>query len=94
MARIHWVALEDWNALPSAELISLLKDARDRTYQKLPQRTKDLLALPAKELGKLVAERRKVLAARADVEKATKESRAASNAGGKRRALPARKKKA
>ncbi|HEY0796890.1 MAG TPA: MmcQ/YjbR family DNA-binding protein [Acidisarcina sp.] len=62
MARIYWIALEGWNALPSGELISLLKDAREATYQKLPQRTKDVLALPSKDLSNLVAERRKLLA--------------------------------
>src|SRR5450432_1059586 len=78
MARIHWVALEGWNALPAAELKSLLKDARDLTYNKLPQRTKDVLALPSAELRKAVAERRKLLEAKAAKAKAAKQKLAAS----------------
>src|SRR5277367_1461523 len=36
MARIHWVAMERWGAIPARELENLLRDARDRTYEKLP----------------------------------------------------------
>lgn len=80
MARIHWVAIEDWNALPAGELTSLLKDARELTYKKLPQRTKDVLALPPKQLSKLVAERRKLLASKAAEEKAGKQKAAVKSA--------------
>lgn len=65
LARIYWVALERWEALPSGELKSLLQEARDLTYKKLPQRVKKVLALPSGEMLKLVAERRKSLAAKA-----------------------------
>ena len=54
MARLHWVALEHWRAIPGRELEDLLRDARDLTYEKLPQRTKDVLALPAAEFSKLL----------------------------------------
>lgn len=40
LARAHWVAVERWNTLPSAELKSLLRDARDLVYAKLPARTR------------------------------------------------------
>lgn len=40
LARAHWVALERWDALPAAELKSLLRDARDLVYAKLPARTR------------------------------------------------------
>ena len=64
MARIYWVALERWDALPSRELQPLLMHARDRVYEKLPKRTKESLALPATARRKLIAEKRKLLAAR------------------------------
>lgn len=62
MARIHWVALERWDALHRSELFDLLATARDRVYEKLPQKTKDVLALPPTTRKKLIAERRKILA--------------------------------
>ena len=40
LARAHWVALERWDALPAVELKSLLRDARDLVYAKLPARTR------------------------------------------------------
>jgi predicted DNA-binding protein (MmcQ/YjbR family) len=58
-ARIHWVAIERWNTLPGRELESLLRDARDMTYEKLPRKTKDVLALPPNELQKLITAARK-----------------------------------
>jgi predicted DNA-binding protein (MmcQ/YjbR family) len=72
MARIHWVALERWGAIPSRELQELLRTARDLTYAKLPQRTKDVLALDPAELRKMVTARRKLLAEKAQKEAAAK----------------------
>lgn len=40
LARAHWVALERWDTLPAAELKSLLRDAHDLVYAKLPARTR------------------------------------------------------
>ncbi|MHB1959713.1 MAG: MmcQ/YjbR family DNA-binding protein [Acidobacteriaceae bacterium] len=62
MARIFWVALTRWDAIPSRELLPLLAQARDLVYAKLPKRTKDVLAMPPTAHKKLVAERRKLLA--------------------------------
>jgi predicted DNA-binding protein (MmcQ/YjbR family) len=81
MARLHWVALERWGAIPHRELEALLREARDRTYEKLPKRTKDALALPPGELRRLLAERRTLLA-----EKALREAAARTEAVAKRRA--------
>jgi predicted DNA-binding protein (MmcQ/YjbR family) len=64
LARAHWVALERWDALPASELKELLAHARNRVYDKLPRRTKDVLALPPAARGKLIAERKKLLAPR------------------------------
>lgn len=64
MARIYWVALERWDALRRQELLELLSRARDLVYEKLPKRTKDILAMPPTARKKLIAERRKLLAGR------------------------------
>ncbi|HEY0760204.1 MAG TPA: MmcQ/YjbR family DNA-binding protein [Acidisarcina sp.] len=64
-ARLYWVALQHWNAIAAPELTSLLRDAHQLTYTKLPQRTRDVLALPRAELRKVVTERRQLLAGKA-----------------------------
>jgi predicted DNA-binding protein (MmcQ/YjbR family) len=64
MARIFWVALTRWDAIPVRELLSLLALARDMVYAKLPRRTKDVLAMPPTARKKLIAERRKLLTAK------------------------------
>jgi predicted DNA-binding protein (MmcQ/YjbR family) len=63
MARIFWVALARWDAIPGRELLELLAQARELVYAKLPKRTKDVLAMPPTARKKLIAERRKLLAA-------------------------------
>jgi predicted DNA-binding protein (MmcQ/YjbR family) len=64
MARIFWVALTHWDAIPGRELLSLLAQGRDLVYAKLPGGTKNALKLPPADRRKLIAERRKLLAAR------------------------------
>lgn len=64
MARIFWVALTRWDAIPGRELLQLLEQAHDLVYAKLPKRTKDVLAMPPTARKKLIAERRKLLASR------------------------------
>jgi predicted DNA-binding protein (MmcQ/YjbR family) len=84
-ARHHWVALERWDGIPNKELEILLRAAHGLTYEKLPQRTKDLLALPAADLTKLVTARKMLLADRARREMATKTAAAtATKAAGKK----------
>src|SRR5262245_66622822 len=43
VARYHWVALEDLNALPQRELKELLKNAYQLVHDKLPKKTRDKL---------------------------------------------------
>jgi predicted DNA-binding protein (MmcQ/YjbR family) len=38
VARYHWVALEDWDALPQRELKELLKNAHQLVHDKLPKK--------------------------------------------------------
>jgi predicted DNA-binding protein (MmcQ/YjbR family) len=42
-ARLHWVALLRWDALGSSELKELLRNARARTFAKLPKHMRELL---------------------------------------------------
>jgi predicted DNA-binding protein (MmcQ/YjbR family) len=65
LARAFWVALERWSALKAREIEDELARAHALIYEKLPKRTKAVLALPEKERAKLVRERKKLLAARA-----------------------------
>jgi len=64
MARIYWVAIERYDAFTSNELKEHLRNAHTLTYNKLPRRTKDVLALPAAERKKLIAARKKLLASK------------------------------
>jgi predicted DNA-binding protein (MmcQ/YjbR family) len=40
VARYHWVALEDWNALSQKELKELLKTAHQLVHDKLPKKVR------------------------------------------------------
>src|SRR5271165_7191332 len=62
MARIYWVAIERYDAFTSNELKEHLRNAHTLTYEKLPKRTRDVLALAAAERKKLIAARKKLLA--------------------------------
>jgi predicted DNA-binding protein (MmcQ/YjbR family) len=69
MARIFWVAAERWSAHRNAAWEAELRAAHTLTFAKLPKRTRDTLALPAREQAKLLAERKKELAAKAAIPK-------------------------
>jgi predicted DNA-binding protein (MmcQ/YjbR family) len=72
MARIFWVAAESWNSLRNAEWEERLRAAHEIVFAKLPPRTRDVLAMPARVQEKLIRERRTLLAKRAAAEKAAK----------------------
>lgn len=63
-ANSHWVALERWDALKPREIEQELARAHALIYEKLPKRTKAVLALPVGERAKLIRERKKLLAER------------------------------
>jgi predicted DNA-binding protein (MmcQ/YjbR family) len=65
LAKAHWVTLERWDALRPRDIEAELKRSYALIYEKLPKRTKALLALPDKELAKMIRERKKLQAARA-----------------------------
>ena len=64
LAKAFWVALERWDALPARQIEDELRRAHALIFEKLPKRTKAILALPEKERAKLIRERKKLLAER------------------------------
>jgi predicted DNA-binding protein (MmcQ/YjbR family) len=62
MARIYWVAAREWSVLRPAEWEFELRAAHEITYNKLPPRTRKVLALPAAEQKRLILERKALLA--------------------------------
>jgi predicted DNA-binding protein (MmcQ/YjbR family) len=64
LARAFWVTLERWNVLRPHVVEDELVRAHALIYEKLPKRTKAMLALPEKERAKIVRERTKLLAER------------------------------
>jgi predicted DNA-binding protein (MmcQ/YjbR family) len=62
LARAHWVAIQHWGVFPSSELQALLELGRRVVYDKLPQRTRKVLAMPPAAQRKLLKERKKSLA--------------------------------
>ena len=64
LARAHWVAVERWDVMRDREWESELHAAHALTLNKLPPKTHKALALGPTELKKLIAEKRRVLAAK------------------------------
>jgi predicted DNA-binding protein (MmcQ/YjbR family) len=62
MARIYWVAARDWQVFRPAEWEFELRAAHEITYNKLPPRTRKVLAMPAAERKRVIAERKALLA--------------------------------
>jgi predicted DNA-binding protein (MmcQ/YjbR family) len=65
MARIFWVAAERWDVFRTSEWEQELSTAHTLTFNKLPPRTRAVLAMPPTQQKRLIADRRKLLAARA-----------------------------
>ena len=59
MARIFWVAVEHWNVFRTPVWEQELRAAHTLTFNKLPQRIKAILAMPATQQKKLIAERKR-----------------------------------
>lgn len=64
LARAHWVTIERWDVLRAREFEEELRRAHALIFDKLPKRTKTVLALPEKERNKILRERKKLLATR------------------------------
>ena len=65
MARIYWVAVERWNVFRTTEWEQQLSAAHTLTFNKLPPRTRAVLAMPPTRQKRLIADRKKLLAAKA-----------------------------
>jgi predicted DNA-binding protein (MmcQ/YjbR family) len=65
LAPAFWVGLERWDALRPRAIEEELKQAHGLIFEKLPKRTKAVLAMPEKERAKLIRERKKLLASKA-----------------------------
>lgn len=61
LARAHWVTVERWDVLRRKEVEEELRRAHALIYEKLPKRTKTLLAMPVKERAKVMREGKKAL---------------------------------
>lgn len=70
LAKAHWVTLERWGALPARAIEEELRRAHSLIFEKLPKRTKTVLAMPEKERSKLIRERKKLATERAKMKKA------------------------
>jgi predicted DNA-binding protein (MmcQ/YjbR family) len=64
LARAHWVAMERWDVLRPREIEEELRRAHELIYNKLPKRTRELLALPEKERAQVIRKRKKATPAR------------------------------
>lgn len=64
LARAHWVAAQSWGALRTSEWQDELRNAHAVIFAKLPKRTRDVLAMPAKQREAVIAARRKLLSER------------------------------
>jgi predicted DNA-binding protein (MmcQ/YjbR family) len=64
LAKAHWVAIEQWDTLRPREIEEELRRAHALIYEKLPKRTKAVLAQPEKERAKAILEKKKRLAER------------------------------
>jgi predicted DNA-binding protein (MmcQ/YjbR family) len=69
LVRAFWVTLERWDTLRPREIEEELRRAHGLIYEKLPKRTKAVLALPEKERAKLIKERKKLVAAKEKAKK-------------------------
>ncbi len=64
-AKHFWVTMEVWDVLKSREVEEELRRAHALIFEKLPSRTRAVLALPEKERKRVIGERKKALAERA-----------------------------
>ena len=69
-ARIFWVSAERWDVFREREWEEEFRAAHGLVFAKLPAKVKAVLAMPKGEQKKIVAERRKLLAAKAAAKKA------------------------
>lgn len=64
LAKAFWVTVERWDVLRPRQIEDELRRAYELIFEKLPKRTRSVLALPEKERVRLIRERKKLLAER------------------------------
>jgi predicted DNA-binding protein (MmcQ/YjbR family) len=65
LAKAHWVTVERWGVFRQREYEDELRRAHNLVLEKLPKRTKSILAMPEKDRSKLIRERKNTLRERA-----------------------------
>jgi len=65
LAKAYWVTVERWDALRTREYEDELRRAHGLILERLPKRTRAVLAMPETERTKVIRERKKALAERA-----------------------------
>ena len=60
LAKAHWVTVERWDVLRLRDYEEELRRAHALIYEKLPKRTKTILASPEKERANLIRDRKKI----------------------------------
>jgi len=63
LARAYWVAIERWDVFRTADWKAELTAAHAIVAARLPRKTRDLLAMPLREQKRIIAQRRRALAA-------------------------------
>lgn len=58
LAKAHWVTVERWDVLRPGQIEDELWRAHSLIYEKLPKRTRTVLALPARERARAIRERK------------------------------------
>jgi predicted DNA-binding protein (MmcQ/YjbR family) len=69
MARNYWVAAGGWSIFRQAQWEDELRAAHAVIFNKLPPKTRTVLDLPPAQRKRIIAERRKLLAAKAQTKK-------------------------
>jgi predicted DNA-binding protein (MmcQ/YjbR family) len=70
LAKAKWVTLLEWDSLRPREVEEALANAYALIYEKLPKRTKTILAMPETERKKYIHERKALAAAKLKAEEA------------------------
>jgi predicted DNA-binding protein (MmcQ/YjbR family) len=68
-AKHFWVTMERWNVLRAMQIEDELRRAHALIFERLPKRTKTILAMPEKERNRVIRERRKTVAGRTQAKK-------------------------
>jgi predicted DNA-binding protein (MmcQ/YjbR family) len=74
VARLFWVAVERWDVFRPSQWESELRAAHTLTFNKLPPKVRAVLAMPLAQQKRLIADRKKILAAKEAVKSSNKKS--------------------